>query len=264
MKRKYNYFYRIENLLNGKFYYGVHKTDKLNDGYFGSSNRLDYSVKKYGIENFEKTILKFFDNYKDTLEYEAEIVNETLISDVSCYNIALGGSGNKEGYMYGYGPPMFHKITGERIKAKNKKEYDLYWSTREYEGHAKGKVIYKDHNGKKYSLFKNDPLIDKLELISILKNRIHCRDKNNNFFIVEPTDPRWLNGKLRKSGSFVGRKMARDHKDKIGKANSIKQKGSNNSQYGSCWITNEKESKKIMKGDLIPEGWRLGRKIKGK
>jgi len=39
------------------------------------------------------------------------------------------------------------------------------------------------------------------------------------------------------------------------------QKGSNNSQYGKCWITNEIESKKINKGDTIPEGWRLGRKM---
>jgi len=38
--------------------------------------------------------------------------------------------------------------------------------------------------------------------------------------------------------------------------------GSTNSQFGKCWITNENESKKIMKGDQIPEGWRLGRKIK--
>ena len=37
--------------------------------------------------------------------------------------------------------------------------------------------------------------------------------------------------------------------------------GDNNSQYGTCWITNETESKKIHKGDPIPEGWRLGRKI---
>ena len=30
--------------------------------------------------------------------------------------------------------------------------------------------------------------------------------------------------------------------------------GSTNSQFGKCWITNEIESKKIMKGDEIPEG----------
>jgi len=38
--------------------------------------------------------------------------------------------------------------------------------------------------------------------------------------------------------------------------------GDKNSQFGTRWITNEIESKKILKGDSIPEGWRLGRKIK--
>ena len=38
-----------------------------------------------------------------------------------------------------------------------------------------------------------------------------------------------------------------------------KQSGENNSQYGSMWITNGKESKKIKKTDTIPEGWSKGR-----
>jgi len=40
------------------------------------------------------------------------------------------------------------------------------------------------------------------------------------------------------------------------------QSGTKNSQYGTCWITNGMGSKKIFKGDVIPEGWMLGRKIK--
>jgi hypothetical protein len=38
--------------------------------------------------------------------------------------------------------------------------------------------------------------------------------------------------------------------------------GSENSQYGTCWITNEKINKKIYRGDEIPKGFRLGRKLK--
>ena len=60
----------------------------------------------------------------------------------------------------------------------------------------------------------------------------------------------------------TGKSHSVETKRKIGEANSIKQKGENNSQFGKCWITNENESKRIMKGDQIPEGWRLGRKIK--
>ena len=61
---------------------------------------------------------------------------------------------------------------------------------------------------------------------------------------------------------FKNKKHSEETKKLIGEKNSTNQQGYNNSQYGSCWITNEIENKKIMKGDLIPDGWRLGRKIK--
>lgn len=37
--------------------------------------------------------------------------------------------------------------------------------------------------------------------------------------------------------------------------------GSNNSQYGSMWITNGQENKKIKNIDIIPEGWYKGRTL---
>ncbi len=60
--------------------------------------------------------------------------------------------------------------------------------------------------------------------------------------------------------SFLGKQHKEESKKKIGEKNSIKQTGSGNSQFGTCWITNGKENKKIHKGDLIPDGWKLGRK----
>jgi hypothetical protein len=41
------------------------------------------------------------------------------------------------------------------------------------------------------------------------------------------------------------------------------QQGSRNSQFGTMWIYNEelKQNKKILKSDLIPEGWSKGRKM---
>jgi hypothetical protein len=73
--------------------------------------------------------------------------------------------------------------------------------------------------------------------------------------------------KLHKEGkvkfdNFKGKKHSEETKKKIGKKNSIKQSGSKNSQYGSRWITNKIENKKIGKDEPIPEGWFLGRKIK--
>jgi hypothetical protein len=61
--------------------------------------------------------------------------------------------------------------------------------------------------------------------------------------------------------TFRGKKHKEESKNNIGKKNSINQKGKNNSQFGTCWITNGSDNKKIYKGDLIPKGWRLGRVI---
>ena len=37
--------------------------------------------------------------------------------------------------------------------------------------------------------------------------------------------------------------------------------GKDNSQYGTCWITNGEQNKKIKKIETIPDGWKRGRKI---
>ena len=38
--------------------------------------------------------------------------------------------------------------------------------------------------------------------------------------------------------------------------------GNKNSQYGTCWITNGIENKKINKENDLPEGWYFGRSLK--
>ena len=65
-------------------------------------------------------------------------------------------------------------------------------------------------------------------------------------------------------GGFKGKSHTEEFKERIGKINSIKQKGSNNSQYGMMWIYSleEKISKRIKKDEIIPDGWYKGRKIK--
>ena len=60
---------------------------------------------------------------------------------------------------------------------------------------------------------------------------------------------------------WKGRQHSVDTKEKIGNANSKSQSGSKNSQFGTMWITNGQENKKIKKDiDFIPEGWYKGRK----
>ena len=38
--KKFHYFYRIENIINNFYYYGIHSIDNLNDGYMGSGRGL--------------------------------------------------------------------------------------------------------------------------------------------------------------------------------------------------------------------------------
>lgn len=87
------FVYKTTNKINGKFYIGVHKTDRLDDGYLGSGKWLKHAIKKYGKENFEREILKKFDTIKEAYDYEKELVNPVLIEGGLCYNLNTGGHG---------------------------------------------------------------------------------------------------------------------------------------------------------------------------
>lgn len=69
-----------------------------------------------------------------------------------------------------------------------------------------------------------------------------------------------------KYDTFTGKQHSEESKRLIGDKNSIKQKGSGNSQFGTVWITNQFESIKIKKEKLdsyISLGYIRGRKYKG-
>jgi hypothetical protein len=91
---KYNYVYKITNLINKKEYIGVHRTNNIEDGYMGSGTYIKRSVKKYGLTNFKKEIIAFFNTYKEALELEKQLVTEEYINSINTYNIKEGGYGN--------------------------------------------------------------------------------------------------------------------------------------------------------------------------
>ena len=53
--RIYNYI--TTNKVNGKQYVGAHTEKKDNDRYLGTGQLIKKAIKKYGRDNFEKTIL---------------------------------------------------------------------------------------------------------------------------------------------------------------------------------------------------------------
>ena len=90
---KYNYVYKITNIINNKIYIGVHGTDNIDDGYMGSGRRLRYSIKKYGKENHKVEILEFLDSREELIKREEEIVNLNEIAKNECINLVVGGEG---------------------------------------------------------------------------------------------------------------------------------------------------------------------------
>jgi hypothetical protein len=74
-------------------YVGKHITNNINDSYMGSGLRIRRAIEKYGLENFEKTILFECKSEEEMNAKEAEIVNEDFIARDDVYNIKLGGDG---------------------------------------------------------------------------------------------------------------------------------------------------------------------------
>ena len=83
--------YKIVNIINENYYIGVHKTDNVNDTYYGSGLRIIRAIKKYGIHNFKKSIIFITDDQINAYNKEKELVNENTLKDSKCYNIRIGG-----------------------------------------------------------------------------------------------------------------------------------------------------------------------------
>ena len=90
--RKYHYIYKITR-FDGKYYIGMHSTDNLDDGYFGSGKLITRSLKKHGNEKHTKEILEFLPSRILMKSRERQLVNEEVVSDIKCMNLQLGGEG---------------------------------------------------------------------------------------------------------------------------------------------------------------------------
>lgn len=219
------YMYQIKNKVNGKIYVGVHKTSDMNDGYMGSGKVIRAAINKHGIENFDKTILEIFESSEEMFMREKEVVTEDFLLRDDVYNLRRGGSGGFD-YINKQG---LQKIARRNTNEKLEKKYGL-------------------------------------NFLSILGKKGSDTQKNNGQ--LEQSIARLKNYKGFKSVS----QMQNAHQ-KANSPEAIQKKketwkltargqGKNNSQYGTAWITNGINNKKIKRTDTVPIGWQYGRTCK--
>ena len=87
MGKTYHYTYRIKFPSQGWFYYGVHSTDDLNDGYCGSPHTHKDKWKWFA---WEMEILEFHETREIARSVEKRLIAPYL-NDSTCLNEGLNG-----------------------------------------------------------------------------------------------------------------------------------------------------------------------------
>jgi hypothetical protein len=106
-------------------------------------------------------------------------------------------------------------------------------------------------NKKRLLLLKEDKIFRENLSKSIKQGQIRARENGKKFGFQDNN----------KRCNWRGRKHSPETIEKMKDTAKIRQlgKGNRNSQYGTCWVTDGKENKKIKKGEIIPKNWKLGR-----
>jgi group I intron endonuclease len=185
------YLYKVTNLVNNRFYIGVHKTKNIEDGYMGSGKILRQAIEKYGIENFQKEILEYFSDSESMLKREKEIVTEEFLSRCDVYNLRKGGDGGFDYINKNALNNSEKSILSKSIKMKE------HWLTRDGSG-------------------KNNPFYNKKHSEETKKL---LSEKRKDFFESGGEHPKGMLGKkhkeetkkhvsevLKEKGSMIGKK----------------------------------------------------------
>ena len=94
--KSHHVVYKTINNVTYHYYYGVHSTNNVMDSYIGSGSKLREALRQYGRAAFSCHILAIYTVRHEAYAHEREIVNELLVADPMCYNVALGGNMSSE------------------------------------------------------------------------------------------------------------------------------------------------------------------------
>lgn len=198
-KQTYYFIYKTTNLIDNKFYIGVHKTDKIEDGYLGSGRYLKNAIKSHGKENFKREIFEFCDSYDEALLAEEKHV-KLHIENPLCYNLVAGGV--KTSFINSVMVVDPHDIKLELFRCA--KDHPKYLSG-EWVASTIVMRSVKDKEGNRYHLHKDDPRILSGEFVSHSKGKKTVIDDKGVISVVEPDDKRLVSGELKSYSSNKGK-----------------------------------------------------------
>lgn len=239
----FNYVYKITRSFDEAYYYGIHSTDDLNDGYFGSGPSIIESCEKYGKETHSKCDIAFFTTRTETLQYESELVNERTLCDDKCLNRVVGGGS----FPLSYSDDMKKKMS--------EKSKDRCWIAKgdinlrvkrnvlnEYlqQGYRLGRFSVNDFTRKAMSDAKKGK-----KLSDEHRRKISAAGKGRKFN---------SHSREKISQALKGRAFSNTHKENLSETH----KGQH---VGYCWISNGINRKRIHPNELnkfIDMGYRKG------
>lgn len=124
--------YKTTNKINGKIYIGQDRFN--NPKYLGSGLKLKRSIKKYGIENFDKSILEVCES-KEILDEREKfwIAKYDSTNDAVGYNIANGGQGGeilnwKQKIDNGINQKISKSKLGKNLSDDHKHSISKFWN----------------------------------------------------------------------------------------------------------------------------------------
>jgi hypothetical protein len=120
-----------------------------------------------------------------------------------------------------------------------------------------GKNLYYDENG---NIANGNP--QNLHSAKVIKEMLIRQNRWDDYRLnlsEKQKKYQQING-----NAFLGKKHTESTKQKISERSKQHQKGSNNSQYGTIWITNGTTNKKIKKDEEMPKGYYKGAVFKRK
>lgn len=136
--------YKTTNLINQKYYIGCHKTNVIEDGYYGSGKAITSAIKRYGINNFKREILLFCKDEQEMFEKEKQIVTQLIVEDKQSYNLKPGGTAN---FYFINRNKLNHKSNQHLIHANRLKTDEKYRKEFSKKCSERGKIAHAHRKG---------------------------------------------------------------------------------------------------------------------